>query len=94
MRSHGLLAGFTPAVWLVTALTAVGGLLVASVVKHTNTVLKTYASGVWPGVDPRTCGSPPPRCLAASLWRPLPPCCLAAARTSGSPLPAALLPPC
>jgi len=44
MRSHGLLAGFTPAVWLVTALTAVGGLLVASVVKHTNTVLKTYAS--------------------------------------------------
>jgi len=44
MRTHGVLAGFTPAVWTSTALTASGGLLVASVVKHADTVLKTYAT--------------------------------------------------
>ena len=44
LRTHGVLAGFTPVVWLATALTAIGGLLVATVVKHTNTVLKTYAT--------------------------------------------------
>ena len=44
--AHGLLAGFTPAVWLVTLLTAGGGLLVAAVVKHADNVLKTYATAV------------------------------------------------
>ena len=46
LRTHGLLAGFTPAVWLVTVLTAGGGLLVAGVVKHADNVLKTYATAV------------------------------------------------
>mgnify|MGYP006138320957 CR=1 FL=1 len=44
--AHGLLAGFTPAVWGVTLLTAGGGLLVAAVVKHADNVLKTYATAV------------------------------------------------
>jgi len=46
VRTHGLLAGFTPLVWLVTVLTAAGGLLVAGVVKHADNVLKTYATAV------------------------------------------------
>lgn len=46
VRTHGLLAGFTPLVWLVTVLTAGGGLLVAGVVKHADNVLKTYATAV------------------------------------------------
>ena len=46
IRTHGLLAGFTPLVWLVTVLTAGGGLLVAGVVKHADNVLKTYATAV------------------------------------------------
>ena len=46
IATQGLLAGFTPAVCLVTALTAFGGLLVAAVVKYADNVLKTYASAV------------------------------------------------
>jgi solute carrier family 35 (UDP-sugar transporter), member A1/2/3 len=46
IASHGLFAGFTPLVWLVTALTAGGGLLVAAVVKYADNVLKTYATAV------------------------------------------------
>ena len=40
---HGPLVGFTPAVWLSTLVVAIGGLLVASVVKHADNVLKTCA---------------------------------------------------
>ena len=43
---HGLLAGFTPLVWLVTLLTAGGGLLIAAVVKYADNVLKTYATAI------------------------------------------------
>jgi UDP-sugar transporter A1/2/3 len=39
----GLLHGFTPLVWLVVFSTAGGGLLVASVVKHADNILKTFA---------------------------------------------------
>ena len=46
IATHGLLAGFTPLVWLVTILTAGGGLLVAAVVKYADNVLKTYATAV------------------------------------------------
>lgn len=46
IATHGLFAGFTPLVWLVTALTAGGGLLVAAVVKYADNVLKTYATAV------------------------------------------------
>jgi len=46
IMSNGLFAGFTPAVWLVTALTAAGGLLIAAVVKFADNVLKTYATAV------------------------------------------------
>ena len=46
VAAHGLLVGFTPAVWLVTALTACGGLLVAAVVKHADNLLKTYSTAV------------------------------------------------
>jgi len=46
IASHGLLAGFTPLVWLVTLLTAGGGLLVAAVVKYADNVLKTYATAL------------------------------------------------
>ena len=46
IATHGLLAGFTPLVWLVAALTAGGGLLVAAVVKYADNVLKTYATAV------------------------------------------------
>ena len=43
IMSNGLFAGFTPAVWLVTALTAAGGLLIAAVVKFADNVLKARA---------------------------------------------------
>jgi len=46
IQAHGAFAGFTPAVWLVTMLTACGGLLIASVVKHADNLLKTYATAV------------------------------------------------
>lgn len=44
IAAHGVFAGFTPYVWMVTMLTAGAGLIVASVVKHADNVLKTYAS--------------------------------------------------
>lgn len=44
--AHGIFAGFTPAVWLVSVLTAFGGLLIAAVVKYADNVLKTYATAV------------------------------------------------
>lgn len=44
--AHGAFVGFTPAVWLVTTLTAGGGLLIAAVVKHADNLLKTYATAV------------------------------------------------
>ena len=46
IAAHGALAGFTPAVWLITALTAGGGLLIAAVVKHADNVLKTFATAL------------------------------------------------
>ena len=46
IAEHGVLAGFTPQVWAVTGLTAVGGLLIAGVVKYADNVLKTYATAV------------------------------------------------
>ena len=46
LSSNGLLVGFTPAAWLVVSLTAVGGLLVAAVVKHADNILKTYATAI------------------------------------------------
>lgn len=46
VQAHGPLVGFTPAVWLVTLLTACGGLIIASVVKHADNLLKTYATAV------------------------------------------------
>jgi len=46
IASHGVLVGFSPAVWLVTALTAGGGLLIAAVVKHADNLMKTYATAV------------------------------------------------
>ena len=41
IATNGAFVGFTPAVWLVTTLTAGGGLLIASVVKHADNLLKT-----------------------------------------------------
>jgi len=46
IAEHGLLGGFTPLVWLITALTAGGGLLIAAVVKYADNVLKTYATAI------------------------------------------------
>jgi len=46
IAAHGILAGFTPAVWMVTMMTAGGGLLIAAVVKHADNLLKTYATAV------------------------------------------------
>jgi len=46
IAAHGIFAGFTPAVWMVTTLTAGGGLLIAAVVKHADNLLKTYATAV------------------------------------------------
>jgi len=46
IAEHGLLAGFSPIVWLVTLLTAGGGLLIAAVVKYADNVLKTYATAI------------------------------------------------
>lgn len=46
IAAHGLFAGFTPLVWLVTLLTAGGGLLIAAVVKYADNVLKTYATAI------------------------------------------------
>jgi UDP-sugar transporter A1/2/3 len=46
IAEHGVLVGFTPLVWLATALTAFGGLLIAAVVKYADNVLKTFATAV------------------------------------------------
>mmetsp|Transcript_65434 Transcript_65434/g.123890 ORF Transcript_65434/g.123890 Transcript_65434/m.123890 type:complete len:594 (-) Transcript_65434:84-1865(-) len=46
IATHGLLVGFTPAVWLVTMLTASGGLIVGLCVKYADNLLKTYATAV------------------------------------------------
>jgi len=44
IRSSGLFCGFTLTVWMVVLLKAFGGLLVASVIKYADNILKTYAT--------------------------------------------------
>jgi len=46
IAEHGLLVGFTPLAWSVVLLKALGGLLVAAVVKYADNVLKTYATAI------------------------------------------------
>lgn len=46
VSSLGLLAGFGPQVWGVVALKALGGLLVAAVVKYADNILKTFATAL------------------------------------------------
>lgn len=46
VASLGWLVGFSPQVWGVVTLKALGGLLVASVVKHADNILKTFATAV------------------------------------------------
>jgi UDP-sugar transporter A1/2/3 len=42
----GLFGGFTPTVWIVCVLKALGGILVAAVIKYADTIAKTYATAV------------------------------------------------
>jgi len=46
IRQSGLYVGFTPAVWMVVVLKALGGLIVAAVIKYADNILKTYATAV------------------------------------------------
>jgi len=46
IAQHGALVGFTPLAWSVVILKALGGLLVAAVVKYADNVLKTYATAI------------------------------------------------
>ena len=46
IAQHGALVGFTPLAWAVVLLKALGGLLVAAVVKYADNVLKTYATAI------------------------------------------------
>jgi len=46
IAQHGALVGFTPLAWSVVVLKALGGLLVAAVVKYADNVLKTYATAI------------------------------------------------
>ena len=46
VASHGLFVGFDPLVWSVVALKAIGGLLVAAVVKYADNILKTFATAI------------------------------------------------
>jgi len=46
ISSLGLFAGFGPQVWGVVALKALGGLLVAAVVKYADNILKTFATAL------------------------------------------------
>ena len=46
IAEQGALVGFTPLAWSVVVLKALGGLLVAAVVKYADNVLKTYATAV------------------------------------------------
>lgn len=44
MQSNGFFFGYTNIVWFVIALQAIGGLLVAVVVKYTDNILKGFAT--------------------------------------------------
>lgn len=46
IQLHGLFGGFTPAVWMVVLLKALGGLIVAAVIKYADNILKTYATAI------------------------------------------------
>jgi len=46
IAASGPLVGFSPLVWSVVLLKALGGLLVAAVVKYADNVLKTYATAI------------------------------------------------
>lgn len=46
IQTLGFFAGFTPLVWLVVVLKALGGLIVAAVIKYADNILKTYATAV------------------------------------------------
>jgi UDP-sugar transporter A1/2/3 len=46
VKSLGLLVGFGPQTWVVVALKALGGLLVAGVVKYADNILKTFATAL------------------------------------------------
>lgn len=46
VATRGLLSGFDAAVWCVVALKALGGLIVAAVVKYADNVMKTYATAI------------------------------------------------
>jgi len=46
LESAGLFAGFTPAVWSVVMLRALGGLIVAAVIKYADNIVKTYATAI------------------------------------------------
>ena len=62
VRSLGLWAGFTPAVWLIVVLKAFGGLVVAAVVKYADNILKTFGTSVAIAL---TCAAPRPAALRA-----------------------------
>jgi UDP-sugar transporter A1/2/3 len=44
VRAQGFLGGYTPVVWTVVIIQAVGGLIVAVVVKYADNVLKVFAT--------------------------------------------------
>lgn len=46
VEEHGLLHGFGPSAWTVVALQAIGGLIVAVVVRYADNILKGFASAV------------------------------------------------
>ena len=46
IQTQGIFFGYTPVVWLVVAMQAFGGLLVAVVVKHANSILKGFATSL------------------------------------------------
>ena len=64
VRSLGLWAGFTPAVWLIVVLKAFGGLVVAAVVKYADNILKTFGTSVAIAL---TCAAPRPAAPRAPL---------------------------
>ena len=46
LAQHGLLVGFDAQVWGVVTLKALGGLLVAAVVKYADNIMKTFATAI------------------------------------------------
>merc|ERR1719198_797106 len=46
LAASGPFVGFTPTVWSVVWLRALGGLLVAAVIKYADNIVKTYATAV------------------------------------------------